>query len=33
MLTVMPEIERLVSEFFVTIKPIGAICISPAIIV
>ncbi len=33
MVTVMPEFERLVSEFFVTKKPIGAICISPAIIV
>ncbi len=33
MVTIMPEFERLVSEFFVTKKPIGAICISPAIIV
>lgn len=33
MVTVMPEFERLVSEFFVTKKPIGAICISPAVIV
>ncbi|WCR58028.1 MAG: Glyoxalase ElbB [Wolbachia endosymbiont of Ctenocephalides felis wCfeJ] len=31
--TVIPEFERLVSEFFVAKKPIGAICISPAIIV
>ncbi len=31
--TVMPEFERLVSEFFVAKKPIGTICISPAIIV
>ncbi len=31
--TVLPEFERLVSEFFITKKPIGAICISPAIIV
>ncbi|QOD38876.1 isoprenoid biosynthesis glyoxalase ElbB [Candidatus Wolbachia massiliensis] len=32
MVTVIPEFERLVSEFFVAKKPIGAICISPAII-
>ncbi|WCR54150.1 MAG: Glyoxalase ElbB [Wolbachia endosymbiont of Ctenocephalides orientis wCori] len=31
--TVVPDFERLVSEFFDTKKPIGAICISPAIIV
>ncbi|MFL3876709.1 Glyoxalase ElbB [Wolbachia endosymbiont of Trichogramma kaykai] len=31
--TVMPEFERLVSEFFVAKKPIGTICISSAIIV
>lgn len=31
--TVAPDFERLVSEFFDTKKPIGAICISPAIIV
>lgn len=31
--TVVPDLERLVSEFFDTKKPIGAICISPAIIV
>ncbi|WP_395463081.1 isoprenoid biosynthesis glyoxalase ElbB [Wolbachia endosymbiont of Cantharis cryptica] len=30
---VIPEFERLVSEFFVTKKLIGAICISPAVIV
>ncbi|MDM8335172.1 isoprenoid biosynthesis glyoxalase ElbB [Wolbachia pipientis] len=33
LVTVTPEFERLVSEFFVTKKPIGAICISPAVIV
>ncbi|MDR3132110.1 MAG: isoprenoid biosynthesis glyoxalase ElbB [Rickettsiales bacterium] len=31
--TVIPEFERLVSEFFVAKKPIGAICISPAVVV
>ncbi|MGL9718048.1 MAG: isoprenoid biosynthesis glyoxalase ElbB [Wolbachia sp.] len=31
--TAIPEFDRLVSEFFVAKKPIGAICISPAIIV
>jgi enhancing lycopene biosynthesis protein 2 len=31
--TVLPEFERLVLEFFNAKKPIGAICISPAIIV
>uniref|UniRef100_T1I8Q4 DJ-1/PfpI domain-containing protein n=1 Tax=Rhodnius prolixus TaxID=13249 RepID=T1I8Q4_RHOPR len=31
--TVMPEFERLVSEFFIVKKPIGAICISPAVVV
>ncbi|QKX02648.1 isoprenoid biosynthesis glyoxalase ElbB [Wolbachia endosymbiont of Dirofilaria (Dirofilaria) immitis] len=30
--TVLPEFERLVSEFFIAKKPIGAICISPAIV-
>ncbi|QKX00814.1 isoprenoid biosynthesis glyoxalase ElbB [Wolbachia endosymbiont of Dipetalonema caudispina] len=30
--TVLPEFERLVSEFFIARKPIGAICISPAIV-
>lgn len=33
MVTIMPEFERLVSEFFVTKELIGAICISAAIIV
>ncbi|MDN5247898.1 MAG: isoprenoid biosynthesis glyoxalase ElbB [Wolbachia endosymbiont of Tyrophagus putrescentiae] len=31
--TVIPEFERLVLEFFNAKKPIGAICISPAIVV
>ena len=31
--TVIPEFERLVLEFFNAKKPIGAICISPAVIV
>ncbi|MGL9681745.1 MAG: isoprenoid biosynthesis glyoxalase ElbB [Wolbachia sp.] len=33
MVTVIPEFERLVSEFFAAKKLIGAICISPAVIV
>ncbi|QKX01512.1 isoprenoid biosynthesis glyoxalase ElbB [Wolbachia endosymbiont of Cruorifilaria tuberocauda] len=31
-ITVLPEFEKLVSEFFIAKKPIGAICISPAIV-
>ncbi|MFP3036147.1 MAG: isoprenoid biosynthesis glyoxalase ElbB [Wolbachia sp.] len=31
--TVIPEFERLVSEFFAAKKSIGAICISPAVVV
>jgi enhancing lycopene biosynthesis protein 2 len=30
--TVIPEFERLVSEFFAAKKPIGTICISPAVV-
>ncbi|MGL9732638.1 MAG: isoprenoid biosynthesis glyoxalase ElbB [Wolbachia sp.] len=33
MVTVIPEFERLVSEFFAAKKLIGTICISPAVIV
>lgn len=32
-LTVLPEFDRVVEEFFVQKKPIGAICISPAVLV